>query len=297
MNAQTNNIGGAFFIILSMFFFVTNDGFMKSLSGELAWHQVVALRGILGTLLLFGLAVVFDGWRSPREILGYLRHRPCVLRVLFEVLALSIWIVAVMNMSLAGATAINQLLAVFLTLGGALVFGERIGLYRLSATIVSFVGVLLIVKPGSESFTVFALVALLATMLMAARDIATRALSQTIPSTYVAAISMAALCAFGFTFAATSTWPPLSLQILLRIAGAAVSMSLAFLFAVMGARIGEVSFLAPFRYAALVGGLLIAVVFFDERPDALSLVGASIIVAAGLYILHRENRISLNDKR
>ena len=202
MSAQTNNTRGALLIILSMFCFVTNDGFMKSLSGELAWHQVVALRGVLGTLFLFGLAALLDGRRRPREVLGYLRHRACALRVLFEVLALSIWIVAVMNMSLAGATAINQLLAVFLTLGGALVFRETLGWHRLSAAVISFSGVLLIVKPGSDSFTPFALMALLATMLMAARDIATRALCETIPSTYVAAISMAALCVFGFVFAA-----------------------------------------------------------------------------------------------
>ncbi len=288
----TNNKLGALLVILSMFCFSINDGFMKSLSGKLEWHQVLALRGILGTALLFVLAVLVDGRRSAREVVGYFRHPSFALRTIFEVLALSIWIVAVMNMSLASATAINQLLPVFLTIGGALVFREKIGWDRLTATAISLVGVLLIVKPGSESFTPFAVLVLLATLLMAARDTTTRALNAEVPSTYTAAISMAALSLFGIAFAARSDWPPLGVDILLRIIGAAVSMSLAFLFVVMGARIGEVSFLAPFRYAALIGGLAIAVFFFGERPDSLSLTGAAIVVVAGIWMLRRQSSVA-----
>lgn len=287
---ETNNIRGALFIITAMVFFVCNDGFVKSLSGSLEWHQALTLRGLLATLFLLVLARVLDGPRSVRDVAGYFSDRHVALRAGFEILATSVWTITLMNMSLSGAVAVNQLSPVFLMLGGAVVFREHLGPHRLWAAVVSFLGVLLVVRPGTDSFSVFALMALLATALMAARDIVTRSLKPTLPSTYVAAASTTFVTIFGFAISVWSGWPPLNWQIFGSAAGAAVALSLAYLMLIRGARIGEVSFLAPFRYAGLVGGIVIAFIWFNERPDALSLAGAAIIVAAGLYILAREER-------
>lgn len=293
MRKLSANFRGAIFIVLSMGCFVTNDGLVKSLADQLAWHQVLALRGTVATLLSVGLVLAVDGRRPVAEVVGYLRTIPVSARLVFEMMATALFVVALMNMPLADATAVNQTLPVLLTVGGALVFKEKVGLRRVIAAGLGFVGVMLIIQPGTATFNPVALVAFAATLMVAGRDLATRALSPAIPSTYVTALSIIAVTIMGWTVTLNSTWPPLDAWIMARIVMAAILVSLAFLFGIMATRIAEISFIAPFRYTALVWGLLIGFFVFGERPGALTLLGAAVVVGAGLYVLYREKKTEI----
>ena len=278
-------------IVLSMGCFVTNDGLMKSLEDHLAWHQALALRGVIAAMLGIGLALAVDGRRPAREIIGYLRNVPCALRLVFEVLSTALYLTAIFHMPLAGATAINQLLPVLLTIGGALFLQEQVGWRRYVAAGAGFLGVMLIVQPGTSEFTPFALFALAGTCTMAARDLVTRRLPPEIPSTYVTAMTVIAVAIMGQIVAFNSDWPTIEPWMLLRVTLAAVIVFLAFLFGVMAVRVAEVSLLAPFRFSSMIWGLLIGVLAFGERPGPLTLLGAAIVVGAGLYTLYRERMI------
>ena len=287
---QTDNLKGALLIILAMCLFVVNDAFVKALSGHLAWHQATLARSLFAFVFLIAVAWTTQGAPRPRAVLGLLRYPVVALRVLFEVLAMSAWVLALMNMPLSGAIAVNQLMPVFLMIGGVLVFRERPGPHRLSAAALSILGVLMVVKPGSESFTFYALLAALATAFMAARDVAGRALPPHLSASHLGMLGLLALIAFAALASLGSAWPPLTLYIIACAAGSGVALSTALICVVHGVRMGEVSFLAPFRYAALVFGMILAYLAFGERPDPLALGGAALIILAGLYLLHRERR-------
>lgn len=279
---------GALLVVLSMGFFVATDGLMKSLSGALAWYQALALRGGLAVMLCVGLALVIDGRRPISTVIAYARSGPCALRIGFELAATCFYLLAIFNMPLADATAIVQLLPILLTLGGAVFFAEKIGWRRIAAASIGFVGVLLIIQPGTTAFRPVALLALAATFSMAGRDLATRALPSEIPSTYVTALTMLAVWLMSLFLALASEWPQIEAWMLVRLACAAVTVTLAYWLSVTAVRAGEVRFLAPFRYSSIVWGLIIGFAAFGERPGLIMLVGAALVVGAGLYTLYRE---------
>lgn len=294
---QTDNLRGAALIMLAMCLFVVNDAFVKALTGHLTWHQALVLRSIFSVAFLVGVAFLSRAAPHPATLVRLLRHKVVALRVGFEVLAMSAWVLALMGMPLSGAIAVNQLMPVFLMIGGVLVFGERIGPHRLGAAVVSIVGVLMVVKPGSESFTAVALLAALATAFMAARDVAGRALPREVPASHLGLLGLGAMILFGLACGTGTAWPALTPYVLICSAGSGIALSTALLCVVHGVRMGEVSFLAPFRYSALVAGMGLAWLVFGERPDALSLTGAALIIAAGVYLMHRERRAPLPASR
>ena len=286
----TDNLRAALCIILAMVCYVINDALIKAVGEVVAWHQALLLRSVAAGAFLLLAAWALGHRPGPRAIFGLLRYRPVSLRVGLETLAMSCWVAALVHLPLSAAVAVNQLLPVFLMIGGVLVYRERPGPHRLSAAAVSIVGVLLIVKPGSEAFTSYALLCALATALMAARDVATRSIPPSLSAVNVSLLAMFVIICFAAIASAGTPWPPLPMSAIWSTLGAGLSISLAFVLTITGVRLGEVSFLAPFRYAALVAGLIVAYLAFGERPDALSLVGAAIIILAGIHLMARERR-------
>lgn len=292
MSMLPNTVKGVIVILLSTACFVTNDAVMKSLSDVLTWYQAIGLRSAFATVLCVLLALAIDGRRRFSEVLGFLGNRACAWRIALEIVSATLFVFVVMHMPLADATAINQLLPILLTLGGGVVLKEQVGWRRVGAAIVGFAGVLLIVQPGTGAFTPVALVALVGTTTMAARDLVTRRLPPGIPSTYVIAFTLFCMAVLGALVSVGTPLPALDAWVMIRLWLAAGLITLAFLFLIVGTRLAEVSFLAPFRFSALVWGLLLGVLVFHEAPGPMKLAGAALIVGAGLYTFHRERAIA-----
>ena len=203
---DTNNLRGAFFVIAAMQLFILNDAFVKSLTGLLEWHQALVLRGITATLFLLLVSRWIDGKRPLRGAVHCLADGRVLARAGFEMMVVTFWTIGLMHMTLSGIVAVNQLLPVFLMLGGAVVYREKIGPHRLGAAVVSFAGVLLVVRPGTESFSIYALYGVLATMMMAGRDIVTRGLKTTLPSSHVALVSTVLITIYALVASIGSAW-------------------------------------------------------------------------------------------
>jgi drug/metabolite transporter (DMT)-like permease len=173
--------------------------------------------------------------------------------------------------------------------------GETVGWRRWMAIMIGLFGVLLIIRPGMDAFDAKSLLAVLGVVGLAGRDLATRRIPKTISSRIVAfnafVISIFTgmiLLAFGVT---GSSWTIPDTIDSFRLV-AAIFVGVAAYYAIVAAtRIGDMSIIAPFRYSRLVFALIIGVLAFDESPDTLTLVGAGIIVASGIYTLLREARL------
>ncbi len=286
---MNDNFRGAFLMMGSMAAFTLNDACMKSLAGDMPLTQAVSLRGIATTILIYALARHLGALKLRLSR----RDRLIVLgRNVMEIGTAYFFITALFNMPIANATAILQALPLTVTLAGAVLLGQAVGWRRLSAILIGLSGVMLIVRPGMEGFNVYSLYALGAVVMVTFRDILSRKLSKEVPSITVAlSNALSVTVAFGLASIFTD-WQPLTASSTATLAAASVFILGGYLFSVAAMRVGEIAVIAPFRYTGLLWALMLGLLVFGEWPDALTFLGAGIVVATGVYTFYRERALS-----
>ena len=281
------NVRGALLMTGSMTAFTINDTFLKLLGADLPLFQILLLRSIGVVVLLGAFAWVTGAFRLPRKAGD---RWLIVIRSVAEAGAAWFFITALFHMPIANVSAILQALPLTVTLAAALFLGEHVGWRRFTAILVGFVGVFLIVRPGTEGFTIDSLYAVASVLCVTVRDLAARRLSPEVPSMTVAlgtAIFVGLFAAAGSLFV---EWHPVSPRQWAYLAGAIVLVLGGYIFSVMAMRVGDIGAVAPFRYASLLVALIAGYFVFGDWPDDLTLIGASIVVATGLFTLWRERR-------
>lgn len=287
MAGFSENLRGALFMSGSMAAFTANDALMKSLAGDVPLTQAIFMRGVVTTLLMLMLARLLGGlqWRIPAGDRWRLAVRSCT-----DVLTSYFFLTALFHMPIANATAILQSLPLTVTLAGAIFLGETVGWRRYLAICVGFLGVLLVVKPGLEGFSIYGVYALVAVALVTVRDLVTRGMSNEVPTLTIALVNaVGVMIAFGVV-TAFQPWTPITATTSWAILGASVTIILAYTCAVSAMRHGEISAVTPFRYTGLLWALLLGWLFFADWPDVITLCGAGLIVASGLFAFHRQRQ-------
>jgi S-adenosylmethionine uptake transporter len=282
---MTDNIRGALFMVGSMICFAVNDAVIKSLVGVLPIFQTLAVRGGIVVIVL-AVMVMRSGWRVQE-----LRRRDkmiLLLRVAAEVGAAFFIVTALFNMELANMTAILQILPLTIPLAAFIFLGEPLGWRRLLAIFIGFLGMLFIVKPGSDGFNVYSLFCLAAVICVTIRDLTARSLGAKLSSQEMSLF--AAIGVFGAASVAMmfEPWVAISLTSWAALCGSSLAILLGYLVSVYAIRTGDVSFTAQFRYIGLIAALILGYVFFGEWPDRLALMGAAIIVGTGAFTLYRQ---------
>lgn len=284
--AISDNLKGALLMSAAMAGFTVNDVFMKSLSDDMPLMQAIFLRGFLVSLALGAALLVL---RTPLRLSGMDWMR-VGLRTAGETAAAFLFLTAIFNAPLANMTAILQALPLTVTLAGAVFLGEPVGWRRLSAILVGFLGVVLIVRPGMAGFDIYALYALGAVAAVTLRELATRRLSPAAPSLYVAFLGSAGVMVCAGLGTLGQGWRPLDADAVVGLAGTSSFVLGAYILSVMVMRVGEIGFVAPFRYTGLLWALVLGWAVFDDWPDTLTLVGAFIVMATGAFTLWRDRR-------
>jgi len=271
---------------IAMAGFTMNDSITKAVSSEMNFGQVMLVRGLFAIVLIGLLAFHQRALRPMRTLLV----RPVALRVIGEVVGTVSFLAAIVHLPLANTTAIFQALPLVITLGAALLFGEPVGWRRWLAITAGFIGVLIIVRPGAEGFSQFSLLALVSVVFCAARDLATRQIPAQIPSLFITLLTTAVVTATGAAILfPLGGWTPPSGRALALLALAAVLLLIGYQCVIMALRTGDISAVAPFRYSALLWAMLLGYLVFGDRPDAMMVTGASVIVLSGLYAFYREH--------
>lgn len=208
-----------------------------------------------------------------------------------EVTAAFFMVLALSSVPFTVLTLIMQSMPLMVTLGAVLFFGEQVGWRRWIAIGIGFIGVTVILNPGTESFSSEWLLAVIAAMALSFRDLA-RAVPKSVSTLQISGWGGAAVFLLGFWRHIYSAEPLPDLH--LTEVGILVFVTLCWasgVFAVSSAmRIGEVSLVAPFRYTRIPFGLVIGVMFFSESVNITMLVGAAIIVLSGLYVFSQEQK-------
>jgi len=285
-----SNLRGIALVLYAMAAFSVEDALIKVLTATLPIGEVMLIVGLGGAIVF--LAIAGDGGRAAAvRALGV----PSVLsRTVAEAFGALTFVTALSLLPLSTVAAVFQATPLAVTAGAALFMAERVGPRRWSAVAVGFLGVLMIIRPGAESFRTEALLVVVTVFAIALRDLITRRIPSHVPSVAVAchgflavAVAGAALLLVEQRFVrpdATALW---------QFASTLVCSTTGYYAIVASMRMAEASALMPFRYARLVLSLAIGVAVFAERPDALTLLGASVILLAAFYTYLRERKIAL----
>ncbi|NBE09315.1 EamA family transporter [Rhodobacter sp. CCP-1] len=274
-------------MVAAMAGFAVEDMFLKSVTAHIPLGQA---------LLIFGLTgAAFFAIRAKRAgdtlLHPALLSRPLLLRSGFEVAGRLFYSLAIALTPLSTASAILQATPLVVVAGAALLFGERVGWRRWTAITLGFAGVLLILRPGAQGFTLLSLVTVAGMLGFAGRDLATRAAPPALSNRQLGVIGMAMLAIAGAVILSVTGGARLpDPTALAMLAGVIVFGIAGYNALTIAMRTGEVSVVTPFRYTRLVFAMILGIVVFQERPDALTLAGSALVVASGLYTLSRARR-------
>lgn len=286
---HSNNMRGALFMMASMAGFVLNDTMIKLVSDDLALFQAVFIRGIFATIFVGTLAwhknVLFHKL-EPGEF------KIIAWRSFAEISATFCFLTALFNMPLANATAILQSLPLSVTLAASIFLGYKVGWRRYLAIGLGFIGVLVIVRPGTEGFNLYSLWALGAVAFVTLRDLLSHKLNSSTPSIYVALFASICITSLAGMASVTQEWRDVSPQMGLYLAAAAGFILVGYVAGVTAMRHVEISFVSPFRYTVMIWALLLGFFVFGEVPDAITVIGSLIVVGMGIYTFYRERKTS-----
>ena len=276
--------------LMSTVFFAMGDVAAKVLTGTLPAIEVTWLRYLIFCLVVIPAVFVV---RGPR-VLHTPRLRLQIIRALAVAGSAVLFILGLGHLPVAEATAINFISPIFITALSIPLLGEKVGIRRWAAAVAGFLGVMLVVQPGSSAFQVAALLPIGAALAWAVAAIATRLMSSERPEAtlaWSAVIGLIALTAFVPFHWRTPTAGEVGLAVLMG----ACSTTGHWLI-ILAYRKAAASTIAPFSYVQLLFAGLLGFGVFGTVPGAMTLTGGLVIAASGLYTAHRE-RIRTREAR
>ena len=288
MKILSDNVKGMLLMSLSMAGFTLADANLKMASEYVSTGLITLALGLGGTLLFW----IMLARKGEALFSSAIFEPPVMLRSVGETVATVFMVMALTYSSFIAVTVIVQTLPLLLTLFSLVFLGEKVGIQRLSAVLLGFCGMLIIMRPGTDGFDIFSLFAVLAVMGMAMRDIGSRLAAKHHSSVRLAVFGTMAQTLAGLVFMLferTPSWPPMIAWVYLF--GMVSLASFAIIFVTKAMRTGEVSAVSPFRYTRLLFGILAGVLIFGDSLDRFTIMGSVIILLAGLYIWQREQRL------
>lgn len=283
---RTDNAAATLLMVGSMAAFAVEDLFLKRAAMALPPGQVVAMMGAGGALVFWIIAAL---QRQPILTMQALRGAP-LLRALSEAGATMLYITALALIPLSVNSALLQASPLVVTLGAALFLGESVGWRRWTAIAIGFTGVLIVLQPWDAGFHPAGILTVLCVVVLAARDLSTRAMPANIGTWQLVTWAYLALVVAGVVLMALGQDRPAPIDSTrwVDLAMALVTGLFGYYAVTAATRLGEAAVIAPFRYTRLVFALILAMVFLGERPGPAMLIGAALIIGSGLYTFARE---------
>ena len=283
------NMLGSIWMIASMAIFAIEDAFVKAASNALPVGQILIIFGLGGAVMFASMARLNNEPLFIKDVVS----RPMRIRVVFEIIGRLFYVLAIAVTPLSSATVILQATPLVVVAGAAMVFGERVGWRRWSAIFIGLVGVIVIIQPGTESFSMLSVLAIVGMIGFAGRDLASRAAPATLSTSILGLYGFLSIVVAGSIF---SIWQGASFVLpdvytSFNLAGAILSGVAAYSCLMKAMRTGEVSAVTPFRYTRLLFGITLGVVLFGESLSSTMLLGSGMVVFSGLFIIWRRNSV------
>ena len=266
----------------AVFLFTVMDAIAKQLTREVGLIQTIWVRYMGQALLVFLIVLP-----RLREVAKSQYPKLQLLRSVVLMAATCLFFLSISKIGLAEATAIMDINPVLITLGAFLFLGEKIGPRRILGIIASMIGALIIIRPGTDVFTIYAVLPLIAAVCYTTYNLTTRFVGNR-ESPWTSLLYSALFGAVVFSCIVPFFWQPVSLFVAGLMVLLSVCGTFSQLFLIRALAIGEASLLAPFAYVGLIYATIWGLIFFGEFPDAWSIIGAIIIAISGFYVWYRD---------
>ena len=275
------NARGSVWMVVSSLVFAVMATCIKLLGQDLPVVEILLFRQMF--VLLFVSPAIFRGFPS---VLRTTRRHLHFTRSLLAFVAMTAGFTALVHLPLAEATAISFARTLFTTMLAVAFLHEVVGWRRWSATLVGFVGVLVIVRPSPDNLNEYALLALLSACFVAALQIALRTLARTerpiTIMTYQNVTLSVLLAGPAAYFWVTPTW-----QQVAALAAVGCLMSVVQWTMIKAYGAGDASAIAPMEYGRIVFATIAGILVFSEVPTVYTAVGATLIIGSTLYTMRR----------
>ncbi|MFX0544963.1 DMT family transporter [Roseovarius sp. S1116L3] len=282
---RSANLIGSLWMITAMALFAVEDGFIKAAATSLPVGEILMIFGLGGAAVFAGVLRRNGLPLFRREVVS----RPMRIRVCFEVTGRLFWVLALALTPLSSAAVILQATPLVVVAGAAFVFGEKVGWRRWTAIVIGLLGVVVIIRPGADSFSPLSVLALIGMIGFAGRDLASRAAPAAIGTAMLGLYGFLAMALAGALY---SVWSGEAFALpgpraAMMLAGAIASGTIAYSCLMKAMRVGDVSAVTPFRYTRILFGIALGVALFGEEITAPMAIGSGLIVASGIFILWR----------
>ena len=281
---HSDNIRAAGAITLASAVFVFNDAVMKHVAESVPMMQAMSVRGVAVSLVLAVLAYATGAFKR----VGMLASKLVWARALSETIGSVGFMSALPHVPLAIATSLGMATPLLLLPLAWIFLGQKIGIRRVGAIVGGFAGVLLIVRPTAEGVDFWQMLAAASVLFFALRDVATRRLPPELPSLLIALVMSLTVTATTSVLAVSGGWQPMGAGEWAGVSAAALLVGTGYLLMVQAMRIGDIAMTGSFRYTAMVFAVALGWWVWGELPDFLAWCGIALILASGLYALHRE---------
>lgn len=304
LNTHHRPVAGVLFCSGSLLLFAVQDSLIKQLSQRYPVLEVLTVRSLIVLLLLLAIGVAFYG----RRVIVGRQHRLLMMRGVLAFFAFTSYYMALKTIPLADAASVYMTAPLFVTLLSGLLLQERVGIHRWVPVVVGFCAVLIILNPGSSVFRIEAAIPLFSALCYATIPIINRRIGMTehamTMGIYTTAVFFTLVTLLSLVLQLLPSpapgnrivdglfqaWQPMTAAdfVLSCVAGAVFACAL--LSITQAYRIARVATVAPFEYSYLVWVSLLGYFMFGDIPGPRTVLGATLVVLSGLYILYREQR-------
>ena len=272
-------------MVIAMGCLTLTDMLIKIVSQTLPTGQVMIFYGVGALVVFWGLLRI----KGESIQLSPLTNPAVIWRNVGDLIAMNSMFLALVYVPLSTIGAVIQAVPLIVTAAAALFLGEKVGLKRVSAIFIGFLGTLLIIQPGATTFDITATLVLIAAIGMALRDIATKLVRENFSTLLLSFYSCFLFIFSGSILLIIKGDPSVpGLENIFILTAMIVAGCLGFFFMTEAVRLGDMSVVIPFRYTRLLFSMAAGILILGEQVNAVMLIGSALTILSGLYIWHRE---------
>ena len=280
---MNQSIIGIMWMVLTTILFVGVTATVRYLEGEVPAPQAAFLRYAIGTLLLTPSLITLIKIKPNKPLMSKF-----LLRGLVHSFGVTLWFYAMSVMPVAEVTAIGFLTYIFVSIGACIFLKEKLHKHRITAVIISFVGALIILRPGFKVIESGQLGMLMATVVFTASYLIAKIVSKERSSSEIVAM----LSVFTTIFlipSAIYSWEPISLEAVLILAFTALIATIGHITMTQAIKAAPMVVTQPILFLQLVWASMVGLFLFDEQFDLYVIIGGTVIMICVCYVSYREH--------
>ena len=285
MNYKSKETIGIIFAIIAYFSFSILDTIQKS---AVLYYSIFQLMFVKYTFVL--LLSILEARRS-KKINFYKTNnfKLQIVRSLLSILESACFVLSFKYLSLANAHSIGALAPIIIVVLSVFILNEKVSLKTWVAIFIGFIGVLIIIRPASDVFSLKSLIPLLAAFFLGLYQIATKKISEydtpevSLFYSSLVGIFITSIMAFYF-------WQPVNINSLIFFLPIGLFFSLGIYFQILALNNAKASIIQPFHYTLIFWAIIFGYFFYDDVPDLYTIIGALIITASGIFVINQKSR-------